>query len=475
MTLITTSKQRWVRVGLTTMVAMVLGAAPAPAQTKEELADKLQKANNRIRDLEGKVEALLGRMEQLEKAPGEQAKVRAKMQRLLGKMNEKTQHDPVWKSRYKDLILELYGYIKVDAAYTTARTNDVDKTLFVRPEGPGTTNDDESGITANQTRLGLKVHSPYPAFGADVMGLVEVDFFGVGPENKSGLKMRKAYVEMVWPDDELKLLAGQTFEPLSPLNPDMLNYPVLWFAGNMGYRRPMLMVTKGLPLGEEARLVLQGAVLRSTSLGGDTVRLGPGINEADDAGWPLVEGRVGLVLPAWVADQTVTLGVSGHYGEDEVDAIPGDGGGLHFPSWSVVSDFSVPVTEWLKVKGEVFVGDNLDTFFGGIGQGIDLPLATEVHAVGGWGQLTVYPGVLLAVKKGAKDVWLNFGYGVDDPRNSDLSVGRRARNEALFGNIMWRLTPQLTIGAEVSYWETDYIDANDGESVRFQTSVIYAF
>ena len=40
-------------------------------------------------------------------------------------------------------------------------------------------------------------------------------------------------------------------------------------------------------------------------------------------------------------------------------------------TWSINADYEVPLTKRLTLKGEWFLGSNLDDFFGGIGQGIN--------------------------------------------------------------------------------------------------------
>ena len=116
-------------------------------------------------------------------------------------------------------------------------------------------------MTASETRLGLKI------FGPDVneiktSGLVEVDFYGGGAENSPQPRIRHAYMKLEWPEQRLSLLAGQTWDVISPLNPSTLNYTVQWWGGNIGMRRPQIRVTKGLSISDDTDLTLQAALLR---------------------------------------------------------------------------------------------------------------------------------------------------------------------------------------------------------------------
>ena len=65
------------------------------------------------------------------------------------------------------------------------------------------------------------------------------------------------------------------------------------------------------------------------------------------------------------------------------------------------------------------------------------------------------------------------GFGVDDPRNSDLNDGMRSRNSVYFGNVVYSLIPPVDIGLEYSYWDTEYQGMRSAYNNRIQTSVIY--
>jgi len=59
--------------------------------------------------------------------------------------------------------------------------------------------------------------------------------------------------------------------------------------------------------------------------------------------------------------------------------------------------------------------------------------------------------------------WLGFG--------SDSRVA----NRTIFGNVLYDLNEAVRIGFEVSHWDTAYKHIEDGESWRFQTSIIFSF
>ncbi len=111
------------------------------------------------------------------------------------------------------------------------------------------------------------------------------------------------------------------------------------------------------------------------------------------------------------------------------------------------------------VIGEGFTGQNTGTYFGGV---LNNNTIDGVNTKGGFAALWIKP---------ANGVKLAFGGGMDDPKDEDLVNGNRAKNQTIFGNISLDIVPQVTVGLEVSQWETQYIgDEDPSQSLRAQTS-----
>ena len=105
---------------------------------------------------------------------------------------------------------EFYGYIKVDTSYDTDRSNHGNRAFFLLPESKAEKDDDEFTITANQTRLGVKLDAG-AIEGFDVSGKVEADFYEGGAEAKPRLRLRYAFIDLQ--KDGLQLRAGQAPRP----------------------------------------------------------------------------------------------------------------------------------------------------------------------------------------------------------------------------------------------------------------------
>ena len=335
--------------------------------------------------------------------------------------------------------MTFYGFIKLDAAYDAGRINVGNYARWVENDEE---RDDQFHLTVRQTRLGIQFFGPESG-SMKTTGKVEIDFYGGGAENKNVIMMRHAFMNIYWAKADLSVLAGQTSDVISPLVPSTINYVVAWWAGNIGYRRPQVRITKDISIGELSRLEMQAAVVRS--IGGAS------------AGFPGFQGRLSLSFP-FIRKKIATVGFSGHTGREEDN----------HSTWSINSDITLPLGKCLIVMGEYWMGENLDAYLGGIGQGFQNQngILLEIWARGGWAALNIEPG----------SSW-HFGLGgsVDDPDDPYLLEGDRSRNMSLFFNAKVDLNAALQMGIEVSYWETDYKGMDSQQSTRVQGTMMYSF
>lgn len=352
----------------------------------------------------------------------------------------------------------LYGFVKLDGSYDTQQVKNGNLAFFALPDEGGA--DDEFNLTANQTRIGLKIDAP--AHGnAEVFGKLELDFFGGGAENKPNPRLRLGYAEYKKPN--WSLLAGQDWDTLITVLPRSVNFSYFGFQGRVGFRRPQVRYTRRTPLG-------QGTLVSKVGLGrtiGDDVE-GLSTDDGADAGFPHVQWILCYEQPVFGLEKTkAKVSFSGHYGQEEVDRGASVAAGeQNFNTWSLIGSFFVPFTERLAVQGSVWTGANLDDFFAGIGQGVNGTLGTEIASSGGWGQVLYTP---------AEDWKLAAGAGVDNPRNSDLNIDDRTFNFLGTANAYWSGLDPLELAFEYSYIETGYKGQDDAVSHRFQGAVIFKF
>jgi len=338
-----------------------------------------------------------------------------------------------------------YGYIKLDASYDQSKTNDGNYVYIVLPEP---TSDDEFNMTAKQTRLGLSFHEEKSEC-PQVTGKVELDFYGGGAENKPNPMLRHAFVKLSYPG--FSLLAGQTSDLYAPLNPTTINYIVLWKCGNTGYRRPQIRLTKKVAMGEKAFLVLAGSLNRAIGQGQD----------GEDAAMPAGMGRI--AVSARISGQEfATLGLSGLIGQERSDVLDET-----FESEAVAVDVTIPLGQRASFKGEYYMGQNMASYLGGIGQGIDEDHLEEIESSGGWAHLA------LTLNEYAS---LNVGAGLDDPELQEGdSTNVLDENLSYFGNIIWKLHSAVSVGMEYLGTETTYADGESYQNHRGQLSFVYKF
>jgi len=350
-----------------------------------------------------------------------------------------------WPALLDRLPFRAYGRVVLDGSWDSSRTDPGNFARWVEPDGEG---DDELNLSANPTRLGLVVEGPEGA-RLRTRGRVEMDFVGGGGENAPRARLRRAEAWLLWPELDLGIGAGQTWDLVAPLFPEQLNFSVGWFAGNIGFRRPQIQLRKGFDLGGRSRLLLAVAASRT---------IGDPLFDEDvggDAGFPTGQARVALTLPGWAGP--VTVGLSGHGGEQECDSAGGD-----FTTWSAVADLRWPLASWLQLTGEVWRGQAVCTFLGGIGQGINPVRERAIDAHGFWASLRVDP---------APGWRVVAGLGRDDPRDAALEDGQRSRNSHVFANAVWTFLGRLSLGVEGMWLRTAYKNRENASTWRVMTQL----
>lgn len=362
---------------------------------------------------------------------------------------------PTVQSNYP---IDIYGRLEFNASYDDSRTDQGNYNRWVLPETTNN-NDDQFNTTATRTRIGVKLEGP-DVYTANTSGLIEGDFFGGGDDNKSRFRMRHAFMQLIYPEHNLILLAGQTYDMFSPLFPPTINFTTGYWVGNLGFRRPQFRVTKNWHTQDDSIFTLTGGFSRTI---GELSGFDPG-DTGEDSGFPTLQGRLAFTTPLWL-DKSATLGVSGHWGQEEYD-FDVFGNNRDYNSWSANIDLTLPLTQSIKFTSEAWVGENLDTYVGGINQGVNTITMDEVGAWGGWSALSFGP---------YNDWIFNLGATLDNPENDDLNAGDRSRNVSYFTNSIWQMNEALQIGLELSYWETNYLSNNDGDSYRIQSSIKYKF
>lgn len=340
-----------------------------------------------------------------------------------------------------------YGYIKLDGLYETGRASHQNFAMWAANPGE---NDGLFSMSAKETRLGLNI-SGFSVGKFKVSGKLEVDFNSSGvDENKAYNYMRHAYLEMS--NGSFTVIAGQTWDIISPLNPVTLNYSVLWGAGNIGYRRPQLSIKNDIKTGKHT-LTWQLGIFRTIAADFDN----DGVEDGIASGFPTVQGRLAGKFNL-NATASLQIGVSASCGKSK--------GTVEYNSDSLNLDLLLVLSPKFKLIAECFSGKNLGTFLGGIVQTVNTTTATEIKAKGFY---------VNAVFNPTKQLQFSLGYSMDDPDDKTLANGNRAKNTSFFANVQYNFSQSLKVGFEVSNWVTDYLNQAQQKTLRLQNSWMLSF
>jgi hypothetical protein len=460
----------------------LLTAWPAAAQTKtdaEKLADAIKEINAlkaRLSELEGTVKALA----QPKPPTSAAAPTPATMPKLDDKGGDsgfvKWNELAAGKSKFK-----LYGFLRLDAIYDDSRPNGNGANSSLVPAFIGSENGlggaanlspgpnhENFVIHPRLTRFGLDFTGPEidSLWGAKTGGKFEIDFYNLvpgGAESREFLRMRHAYLTLKW--DQASLLAGQSADLISQywpvINPD---FGGMWGAGNLGDRRPQLRLEYTPKIGP-GNLLVQGA---AGLTGADDNRDldANGIRDGEASGLPTFQGRLGYRFPVW---EKQNLEIAGwiHHAREKLDiAVAGRN---NFTSQGYGLDLSAPLyKDIVSLKGELWTGKNLDDVRGGILQGINLTSGREIHAEGGWLELTTKP---------CRYFSFHSGYMFDDPHNNDLPATGPSRNTVWYLAGRFYFDP-VEFGLDYLNWTTyfkDPLGRGKGDDNRFQAFISYKF
>ncbi|MCK5125303.1 MAG: hypothetical protein KAR42_03515 [candidate division Zixibacteria bacterium] len=366
-----------------------------------------------------------------------------------------------------DFDVQWYGYFKLDGAYDQNLTSHGNFALWVKPQSLDK-DDAQFNMTANQTRLGLKATGT--GYGEyKVNGKLEFDLYGgvsgaTVAQNKAMLQLRHAYFTLE--KGNMKLLAGQSWDLISPLNASTLNYPVLWGCGNFGYRRPQISLFYTAPAGDNTKVIMSGGLFRT--IGTDltptfSLATGEGSEGSDDgtdAAIPSFQGRFDVQHKS-ATGTAVRAGFSGLWGQLRAETNLGNY--ETYESWAANGFLQFNHSSGFGFNGEFYTGSNLSSYFGAILNGSTIE---GVNSTGGYGSMWF---------KASKNVKFTTGAGVDKVKNEDIGSGARSQNRCVFGNVKYAIVSYVTLGLEVSSWETQYKDGEAASNLRVQTSFILNF
>jgi len=355
---------------------------------------------------------------------------------------------------------QLYGYFKTDVFRDSATTayQEIPFWSII-----GSENKPEVDFTARQTRIGVNMTSPGDYAGGKITGKLETDFYGFIPSvgNVSGnhayqLRTRLAYLK--WSNADWDILAGKNWETYTLFIPDTLNFAYYSFQGQLGLRKTQLQITRNLKLSGDSKLAISGSIAEPVGgiHGGDLD--GNGTDDATRSQMPQIALK-SIYSTKLGNGKTAEFGVSGFYEKENV-------WNKDFDAYAFILGAKIPLSDSVTILGNWWTGSNLDSAWGGIGQGINTATHEAIDGQGAWVQLNYKPN---------PKVWFNLGYSFDDPEDSDLNAAQRSKNTTYLFNAYYQLFSPLRLGFEYFQTNTEYIDYDTVTNHRLMGSVIYAF
>ena len=378
-----------------------------------------------------------------------------------------------WKS--KNFTIIPFGQLRGEAIYSTAPQT-ADAVIFhLNPRDPRFS-EDQFTVHGKTSMLNFLIKGP--KIGSfETGGLILMNFLGPQPlRNTSGVNVLNAYGELK--NDRWRFAFGRMNDLFSPIAPTTVNMGQQRGAGNLGIFRGALHVDRYVDLHHLGKMTLSGRISQQAV---NDFLVVPQVRGTDN-GIPNFEARVGWEFGPEIDDQKVfAIGVSGLWGEtraiDPLGVIL-DGIGVLPPgqavstSWGVNLDWQMRC-RYFGARGELWTGEGAGTYFMASLQSLNPIDGAAIQSSGGWGEVYVKP---------CCNLQLGLGYGIDNPRDSDVGffsftgAGQRTLNQVIWGNVFWDVTDFMQVGIEVSHRETGYLDStfnNSGMLYHFSTTLKY--
>jgi hypothetical protein len=346
--------------------------------------------------------------------------------------------------------VKLFGTIHAHAFANSGTPNWLDVPNLVAPPvaDPGT-----FSMALRQSRLGFTADGPSLG-NVRTSGVVAFDFFGGIPGFQTGQVMglpRLLVAYARFQGDRAAAQVGQDHVLLAPRDPTSLGgfaFPLLFRSGNLYLRAPHARAEFQLaPL-----LRVAGGIVAPIAgdVPGEDYRFVPPALGGERSRRPAAQARIELGSPDPEATRRASVGAAGHYGWERRAA------GI-VRGWAAALDFAAR-RDMFGVAGELFVGENMDTFGGALG--------LDARAAGGWAEVQFMPGTMWA---------FNAGAGIDDVTDGRRARLPRSRNRSAYGNVIISLTPEVRASFEYRWLGTVPLNRVEERNHHFDWVLAYSF
>lgn len=359
--------------------------------------------------------------------------------------------------------INVFGALKLDMLFNETRPISPGTPFFLAPSSIAGFNEQTFDTHARQSTLGAALVGPQFG-GYQSGGLVMATFYNDAIiVDQYGFLPLQAYGELA--SSDCRFAAGLQFDVFSPGAPTVLPFSVLNASGNSGNSfRGQLRLERFVRPSADRQWTFQFALSEPVAS-----TIDPEFRLSEDNGWPNIEGRLALGCGCLPTNKAATrrpfeLGVSGVVGQLRTIVLATNQ--VVVDVWGLSADLYWSINDRVGVAGEWFTGEGLGTYNAGVLQGINPDTGGAIESSGGWIELFAY---------WTKCWHSHVGYGVDDPRDDDIAVLGRTKNETYFANLIWDVNSTFRIGGELAWRKTDYLTLPDNDGISFHTQFQWAF
>lgn len=347
-----------------------------------------------------------------------------------------------------------YGRVELDMIYSSRGTNPLDPRQF---NGYSTAAGPEkvSSSTFNPRFSVLGLAGEAKKDDQMVQARVEFDFYSTDQANLITPRLRLAYIE--YSKKQTRATFGMDWVPVASMLPDILDFSVMGYGGNLWQRIPQVTVRQSFGKNWE----VLGTVMRFER--GFTLQPRPYVNDpfTDPVKMPYIGTRV--AYQKWGAGGSGLFAVSGAYRQFEHPMTR-----RKVKSSLINLEMVVPITPSFRWSTKIGHGQALGDEFFRFGQALngDGAIRTTV----GWTQLSY------SVRKWA----FSGGWGDDDPNNKDLrgisnnNLNYR-HNQRVFLNTVYDAFAHVKVGFEYNFLRTNWTNNDLYKAHQVMGAIFYSF
>lgn len=346
-----------------------------------------------------------------------------------------------------------YGRVELDVIYSSRGTNPLDPRQF---NGYSTAAGPErrasSTFNPRFSVLGLKgnLHDG----NRDLDAKVEFDFYSTDAANLITPRLRLAYVQ--YRQGQTQATFGMDWLPVASLLPDILDFSIMGYGGNLWQRIPQITVRQGI--GE--RWEVLGTVFRFER--GFTLQPQVPGPFSDPVRMPYVGTRI--AYQKWGPGGAGLFALSGAYRQFNHPLT-----NRTVKSDLINAEWVVPIASTFRWSGKLGYGQGLGDEFFRFGQAynVDRPIPTAV----GWTQLSYF---------GIRRWAFAGGWGDDNPKGRDLvgisnNNSNYRHNQRVFFNAVYDAYEHLKVGGEYNYLRTNWTNGDLFRAHQVMASVFFSF